>query len=234
MIADQNEMKFEPSWQKMTEDGADSCNIQWRVSQVSCWTDWEYDPRIYIIERDKKPDSQDGPNPYPIITVYEPCDTSSCCARQFKVCRIDEFKVVMTPLDVISDGTNCDTVTYNNMDCYFTCDYLDSISYQYKIIEPEISKPEKKDINEFIDNADINVIYTKSKIIIKVSSEENGILLFNLYNLIGGKILINEFMINKGNNIFDIDISDLQSGIYLYYLSVDKLIKQTGKINLIR
>jgi hypothetical protein len=235
MVVGQNDMEFEPKWSTILQ-GGDSCNIQWRISQISCWTDWEFDQSMQVMGRGKKPNPQDGEtNPeWGKITVYEPCN-ETCCARQVKVCRYASDSVSIENYAIISDNNNCDTVTWRNLDCYFTCDFFDN--NQNPIIPPfeddvtldifdngTINIFHNDSLNIFYDNSIFKVIYTQTFVNCNIS----------IFNLLGNLVVNNENIISIRANTIEVDISRLPSGVYIFNVTNDNVSIVSGKINIIR
>jgi len=239
MVIAQNDMEFEPSWYKIQNEGADTCNIQWRISQVGCWTDWVYDPLAPIIEQ-KKPRTQDGigTNPNLRWTIYEPCDTTICCARQLEVCRYGIDSVSIRDLGLLTEsGVDCDTVyaypPRTALQCYNVCDYLESFNELYPKI-PEFNGELHLDTIQNAPNNLIIVYYDQNFLQVIYDNNNESNLDVSIYNYTG-KLTINKTQrMISGRNSIDVDLSSLISGVYLYGIVSNGILVKTGKFQIIK
>lgn len=239
MIIKQNDMDFEPSWETIVTDStADTCSIQWRVSQVSCWTDWYWDPGWQTIGKNNKPNLQTGgTNPNTGYTIYEPCN-EDCCARQLRVCRYGKDSVSIQDLGELTEGGNCDTVQLRTMDCYDVCDYLKDFDELYPKIpafeDSELNEERKIDTVKTMGDDFVIVYYYDNYIRIIFENTVAANVDISIYN-ITGKLTINKSQkIMSGRKIIEIDISSLISGVYIYRISTDGILVKTGKFHIIR
>jgi hypothetical protein len=232
MLIKVNPMNFKPKWPP--DSSGDTCSILWRVSLNSCWTDWFYDPMAPIVGKGKNPNLQSDPNEDPINQlwhIFRPCD-STCCARRFRVCRTCDTCVTYEDLGTLSGGISCDTVKYNNnLDCYFACDFFNDIHYS---ILPEFTEEHILIVNDNSEVGNIKLHYDNSKMTLIIENIESPSVDISLYN-ITGKLAVskNEFIV-KNKNFIEVDLTSLNSGVYMYRISGKNGLLTSGKIVIIR
>jgi hypothetical protein len=238
MVISQNDMNFEPRWADIVSDSlADSCNIQWRISQVGCWTDYYWNPDWQKIEKEKNPKTLSDPVFGYGYTIYEPCDTTICCARQLKVCRYSQFGVEITDLGMLTEGGDCDTVfAYPPriaLPCYNVCDYLENFNELYPRINESQGETHQDTIITLQNNL---VIVTYNQLMFKIMIEQNEAsnVEINIFNLLGYPFISKSGNLKSGMNIYELDISNLISGIYVYNVSLDGISVRKGKMYIIR
>jgi hypothetical protein len=173
------------------------------------------------------------------LTIYEPCDTTICCARQLKVCRLDQFKVEITDLGMLTEiGVDCDTIfaypPRTALQCYNVCDYLKDFDELYPKIPPEINGEIHQDTIISIQNNLVVVSY--NQFIFKLLIEQSGASNFNIqfFDILGNQFISKSGILKKGINTYEIDLSNLSSGVYLYNISFDSFSYKTGKIKVLR
>ncbi|MFH1051429.1 MAG: hypothetical protein V1779_10940 [bacterium] len=226
-----NEMGFEPLYDE--NPLTDSCSSLWRVSKASCWSKFKDD----IIQI----------SPFSHYTVYKPCN-SDCCVRQIEVCRYSADSVEITDLGLMSDSLICDSSSYPIgaepfsywTDCAFSCDLIDDIAdsiYHGKIPE-EIQYKIKKIIENKFQSSEIyyrmNVTNNQSTLKIKIDETNANNIKINIFNLNGELLITNSKLINSGYNLFEIDISKIVSGTYLYSIEFNSIKAEYGKLIIIR
>jgi hypothetical protein len=235
MVISQNDMDFEPKYDN--NPLTDSCSIQWRISQVSCWADWYWDPTWQKIEKEKNPKTLSDPVFGYGYTIYEPCDTTICCARQLKVCRYSQFGVEITDLGMLTEGGDCDTVfAYPPriaLPCYNVCDYLENFNELYPRINESQGETHQDTIITLQNNL---VIVTYNQLMFKIMIEQNEAsnVEINIFNLLGYPFISKSGNLKSGMNIYELDISNLISGIYVYNVSLDGISVRKGKMYIIR
>jgi hypothetical protein len=246
-IIKENHMEFEPK-QSTIEQGGANCSDIWRVSTVSCWAHWVWVKAIY-----------QHPNPVPIgmktVNVYNPCN-AECCARRLRVCRhlgnpLDT--VTIEDLGVIADSPNCDSLYYypdlfrmegdqdppDSVNCIYTCDFLDGFSDTLYAKMPETGPLELDSIfNQEINPNDkllkFNVTNTNQYLKILLEQENCKNIVIDVFDLQGNYLINTSGELNKGMNIFNINISKLISGFYLYKITIDGTDFYTGKFSVLK
>jgi hypothetical protein len=241
MVISQNDMDFEPKWTTI-EQGGDTCNIQWRISQVSCWTDYFVsNVPIEKIEKDKDPTPLSDPDPSPWIrtgwTIYEPCN-EDCCARRFEVCRYDDSTVTIKDLGPLSGTGDCDTVYSHSNQCYNVCDFLkdfDELSPKIPIIhEPELEGSNILDTLKSVNDNLLLVYFDQMNFKVLLNNTESSIIDISIYNFTG-RLTINKTQhLISGRNLIELDISSFISGVYTYSITSDGILFKTGKFYVIR
>ena len=78
------------------------------------------------------------------------------------------------------------------------------------------------------------IIYNQSlfKVVVKETNASN--ISINIYNINGTLLMNRTGNITSGLNNFELDISKLISGIYLYNINLDGVLMKTGKFSIIR
>jgi hypothetical protein len=246
MVISQNDMNFEPRWADIVSDSlADSCNIQWRISQVGCWSDYYWNPDWQKMEKDKNPKPLGEPNQYPYgrgYTIYEPCDTTICCARQLEVCRYGLDSVKIQDLGSLTEGGDCDTVFAHPpriaLQCYDVCDFLKDLNeLQPKM--PEKNEPEQRgfvlpDTVKITNENILIVYYTQTTLKILLDNIDASHIDVSIYNFTG-KLTINKTQrLISGRSLIDMDISCLTTRVYIYSITSDGILVKTGKFYIIK
>jgi hypothetical protein len=242
IVIAQNDMDFEPDWETIVSDStADSCNIQWRISQVSCWTDYYWDPMWQKMEKEKNPKTLSDPVFGYGYTIYEPCN-EECCARQLKVCRYGLDSVKIQDLGSLTEGGDCDTVFAHPpriaLQCYDVCDFLKDLNeLQPKM--PEKNEPEQRgfvlpDTVKITNENILIVYYTQTTLKILLDNIDASHIDVSIYNFTG-KLTINKTQrLISGRNLIDMDISCLTTGVYIYSITSDGILVKTGKFYIIK
>jgi len=76
------------------------------------------------------------------------------------------------------------------------------------------------EINEYKDNSEINIYPNPANDFIRISYNENKVNYINIFNLQGQKVFSEK--LNKKENTFTINVSNLANGIYLLQFQTDK------------
>ena len=127
----------------------------------------------------------------------------------------------------------------DSLPCYFACDFLKDINESYQGKIPELPNPEQKGIIDYEPRVPslygmLNVTNDNEYLKVLINKSNGTVVTINVYNLIGELIQSKSGKLNIGINIFEIDISKLNSGVYLYRIIVDGFVFYNGKINIIR
>ncbi|MFC2130266.1 T9SS type A sorting domain-containing protein [Bacteroidota bacterium] len=208
----------------------DSCSYIWRVAQASCWAIWNE----YVI-------TSEGDTLR--ITFYKPCN-DDCCLRLMKVCR-DEFdNINITDSVLISGYPEC-LMTYDDTlsthigtrECEYTCDILHGVNItplgKSSEIDPEIFE-EYKNRRENATFIQLRVVQEENYLRIFVEESNANNISINLFDL-NGKLLINKTAnVSGGFKTYDLNISNLLNGIYVYSIVVDGAKLETNKIMIIK
>jgi|GEM_PF-2124647 len=205
----------------------DPCSDIWRVSKATCWTEWEhfiYDHTNNLIKK---------------ITIHKPCN-DDCCQRQLRVCRLGENQVEVTDLGALTPPVDCSSTSYTQevppgttLSCTYTCDMLENID---EIYYGKVSI-ELEEINEMINeinddnnlNAKLNVSYTNDLLRVLIDESNAAEISIGIYSLNGDLITTLNSDINNGLNTYDIDISEFNTGAYLYAIVLDGIRFKSGK-----
>jgi hypothetical protein len=205
-IVRKNAMGFDP------KDIGDPCSFTWRAVQATCWARW-----ISVVQT---AGPAGGAPIYRFITKYRPCN-SECCMRQFKVCRTANG-VTIVETNVTNDQYECaNAVTPPNYDFYIggcvnMCNVMENI-------DGIIGNKTSEEFNqEDYDNLTKNevILFThfndNNKLTLNIENNKLENLEIKIYDLNG--IFIKSKLFNKSeiNSYINIDISELNSNMYLF------------------
>lgn len=197
----------------------------WRVALGTCWTKWKY-----YIEDEKG---------VRIIEVYEKCDNAICCLQRVKVYIGKDSTYVIEPTGGVENKDNtCDRLTFENwenykLNCFPVCEWLAN----YKGSTGKA--PKKKDGASFkvdYENAyGINTGIEDKVIKVQIKTPKTGTAEVTVYDVSGKQVIKETAVITNGNtNTIMIGIAELQSGNYVYTVTIDGKKIESEKFNINR
>ncbi len=221
-IINKNVMNFEP-------DAVDECDTTWRIGVGSCWATWEY--YQYIMKWQE--DGPSGPGWVSVldtIVVREVCDSVQCCYDIITVCRLPGDGIDISIDSVSNRFVNCDfqsklTYSGNLVFCTPACHWLDSLEGEYyvpPITEKDIINESFNGFNEF----KINTYTLNENIVFEIQSQTTSDVDIKIYDLLGSLIFTKTIRTSTRLSEHRFDLSKLQTGTYVYSVTIDnKLIK---------
>lgn len=212
-----NEMLFKP---RIPGD----CSSLWRVAQASCWAVWRY----YY---------DDGLKEKGYVDVYELCKKIGCCLQKVEVCLDKDGKYIVTPIGNIETYNNdCKNITIDNdnhgsANCFPACDWL----AKYKGFNAVVLKKKNK-IRFKIDYENaygLNTGIEDNILKVHIKAPKPGNAEVTVYDVSGKQVIKEKAVItNEGINSIIIGIADLQSGNYIYTVTIDGRKLESQKFNI--
>lgn len=227
-IIAKNAMGFKPSWSDIEKNGANPCSTIWRASKASCWARWqyfEYSPTSQLIK---------------LITINKPCN-SDCCLRQIKVCRISETEVIVEDLGVIFTYNECQLmipipVPPFGVDCLYSCDIVNGMNegYLYKKSFNEENIKESLSRNSANLFLEINVTQNNEYLNVHIDKTNGQSVEIGVFDINGTKVLSNNFNLNVSTNSFNINLTSLISGTYVYSVIINGIIVKSNTFIIVK
>lgn len=211
-----NTMKFRP-----LDKG--ECSTIWRIANGACWAEWDYYPTL-----------MNSKNRY---KGFEPCSDIKCCLQPMEVCIDSNDKYTVTPIGTGEYyGENCDSIKYKTwfgevINCFPACDWLANYKGineypMYKKVDNSIRIDYEKSyaINTGIQNDIISVL---------IRTPKAGKAEIKVYDVSGREIINESSEINTGTtNALQVGIGSLQSGNYIYTVTIDGITLKSQKFNI--
>lgn len=254
-------MKFDPKDEDIDPNESEPlCEENWRVSKSSCWTQWDVGfvstpSRIsagWLDPGDSNPitDPPFGGSDTLVIDIethFEPCD-ASCCIRLVEVCKVYEegsntITTTITDLGLISEGSSCTATKehlFSNFDgsgeisvpCEYDCNDLDSYQESFKSIGS--NNVTISDRSNLLKIQMYEQIY-RDQIELNIKDSDQLKLTVTLSDLNGFVIARSNYQImGKQQQSFNLDISQLKSGTYIYRIDVNGAYFKSNKFNIVR
>lgn len=204
------------------------CLTTFRISKSSCWasaTIGFYNPQNEFIS----------------IISLKPCN-SDCCVREVTVCKDTSGNYTLSTTSATSYPSCHDaTQSYPNTwtPCSYTCNFLNSTvtlkqSYSNQKEESEIKKFKEEMRNP--NNTYVKIQVNNNNEILNVNIEEtNGKnISIKLFDMTGRQINELSEPLKSTNNIFNLNLSNLISGSYLYSIEIDGKLAKSDNIIITR
>lgn len=212
-----NEMLFKPRY-------PGDCDEYWRVAIASCWSTWRY----YY---------EDGPY-MRYIDVYELCKMTTCCVQKMRVCLDKAKNYIVTPTDGnIYYNDKCartifdDYMNGQSLECYPACHWLGN----YKGSTGKApKKKEKVSFKIDYENAyGLNSGIEDNILKVNIKAPKPGNAEVTVYDVSGKEMIKETAVITDGNiNTIMIGIAELQSGNYIYTVTIDGRKLESHKFNI--
>ncbi|MBS3999298.1 MAG: T9SS type A sorting domain-containing protein, partial [Desulfobulbaceae bacterium] len=221
-IINKNDMNFKPNI-------PDECDTTWRVGVGSCWATWEY--YQYIMKwQDAGPSGPGWVSVLDTIVVREVCDSVQCCYDIVTVCRLAEGGIDISIDSVSTRFINClfkSKLTYSGLLVFCTpaCHWIDSLEgpYNFPYIIEKNSTLENFD---YYNDYKISAYTLDENLVFEIQSLSSANADIRIYDLLGNLIITKAINISSSRGVHKVDISKLQTGTYVYSVTIDnKLIK---------
>jgi hypothetical protein len=233
-------------WEPQKDD-IPPCTDLWRVVQNSCWSTWTASDMT----------TQEN------YEVVLPCD-ADCCVRQLRVCNYPDSVSVEDLGFVSGDEFDCAAASPKIPPHFGTsvgnlligCHSVNCSIYEDIDIIIDIPQEGKDRFNEKIEllqykpdlnhdddkfnmkSRSIDIIYQvnhyNSNLELKVLEAELSNVTINIQNVLGQSMDSHTFYLSGGYDQFNIDISDLRAGTYVYNLVSNGKIFGTGKFLVVK
>ncbi|MCO5250408.1 MAG: T9SS type A sorting domain-containing protein [Candidatus Kapabacteria bacterium] len=219
-----NKMEFEP-----TE--VNDCDTTWRVGISSCFGTYIYTNWIMKWEEAGPSGPGGWVSVLDTIVVRVVCDTIDCCFKQLTVCRYDDHIT-------IADGASSDTniiclppLQFPMLEppvfCGPSCDWLDSLEGYYY---PHLSSKESYGAKFFLyEEIKVNSYIQNGKFNLEIESPNSSEIKFTVYDYLGNIFIQSPIRIQAGTTRYNIDLTPLNTGTYIYTIVFDENLIKTDK-----
>jgi hypothetical protein len=210
------------------------CSDYWRSAIASCWSSIYYGDAASVTDPNWPmfPEIPPGyilPAPNSLLHILAPCHGGECCSQRLRICIIDELGGrSITTLEFVSTAGNCENATIyeefaEKAISYTPCTPIcDELVFERRS-DLNINNPSNMLIEHNINSKTGNLDYS-------ITSSDACTITYKIYDLIGNTLSSKDISISSGTNSFEIDLSQLKSGVYIISFSSDGDTIHTNKV----
>jgi hypothetical protein len=220
-LIDVNDMKFVYHFDEVTED---SCMFLDRVALGGCFGRWEY----YIYN---------GMTHVDTVIVWESCLDTFCCWQGIKACPDTLGGFTITNIEPGQYGPHglCEETTIVNqygqlLPCIMACNWNANLPGYYEFPGPtqkrSYSLPNINSSNSF----GIRVFNFGNNINLQLRANQQARASLSVFDLTGRLLKRFDMNCSIGENTYNLDITDLANGIFIYAIEINGLLIKSDKL----
>ncbi len=152
------------------------------------------------------------------------CNTDNCCFVEYEIC-LENGQYVIKYVTESGPTVACGIEDGNQ--CLFVCDWLPSIGVLARSVETD--SPKETNNEQSLNNTYVTPNPGDNSVIIGMNEKVEGKLIIEVFNSTGVRITSSEMNCKMSEPKLTLDVSDLNNGVYLYYIIQDGRIIGNGK-----
>lgn len=211
-LAVERTLALEPDWEP---NSFPECSTIWRVAGGSCRAEWQYSLIINEVV-------------VAVRTRLETCTNSSCCLQPMTVCDYGTSLEITYDTNYVTPLYDCHNAYYQIpedstiVECDPACDWnlIDDTFAKQGTTSQKISTP-IEDVTKNPNAFGVRTTYSNDLVNVWIRSHKEEKVKIELYDLNGKRMEAINSELVSGENAYSMQVSDLNSGMYILSIEID-------------